>query len=74
MSTDTKELKRGLKYVFGALPFMSLGPILISIGYSAIRKQQNYLFIGIGILAAIVAILLVFMGLRIILNSLFSDK
>jgi hypothetical protein len=74
MSTDTKELKRGLKYVFGALPFMSLGPILISIGYSAIKKQQNYLFVSIGFVAAITAIVLVFLGLRIILNSLFSKK
>ncbi|MGB2128335.1 MAG: DUF6095 family protein [Flavicella sp.] len=73
MSTDTKELKRGLKYIFGALPLISLGPILISIGYSAIKKQQNYLYICLGFIAAIAAILLVFVGLRIILNSLFSD-
>ncbi|RXP63523.1 hypothetical protein EC396_01580 [Lutibacter sp. HS1-25] len=72
MATDRKELVRGLKYEMGALPLLLLGPILITIGFKAIKQQNNYLFLIAGIIIAITAIVLGFIGIRIILNALFS--
>ena len=72
MSTDQNELKRGLKFVFGAIPLLIFAPILMNIGFSAIKKDDNYIFIAIGSIAAIAAIGLVFNGIRIILKSLFN--
>ena len=72
MATDRKELVRGLKYELVALPLLLLGPILITIGFKAIKQQNNYLFLIAGIVLAIAAIVLGFLGIRIILNAFFS--
>ncbi|MFD0763082.1 DUF6095 family protein [Lutibacter aestuarii] len=74
MATDKKELFRGLKYELAALPLLFLAPILITIGYKAIKQQNNYLWLIIGILLAILAVVLGFLGIQIILNALFNKK
>ncbi|NLP56676.1 DUF6095 family protein [Lutibacter sp. B1] len=74
MATDRKELVRGLKYELIALPLVILAPILITIGYKAIKQQNNYIWIVIGIGLAITAIILGFLGIKIILNAFFNDK
>ena len=63
MGTDRKELVRGLKYELIALPLLILGPILITIGFKAIKHQDNYLWLITGIVAATTAIILGFLGL-----------
>jgi hypothetical protein len=72
MSTDQNQLKRGLKFIFGAIPLLVLAPIIINIGFSAIKKDANYMFIFIGFLFAIAAIGLVFNGIRVVLKSIFN--
>lgn len=74
MATNRKELVRGLKYELGAFPLLILAPILITIGFKAIKKQDNYLFLIVGIILAIAAITLGFIGIRIILNAFFNKK
>ena len=75
MSNHQETLKKGIKYVFGALPLMLLAPILLNIGFSAIKKDQNYIFISIGAIVAVAGIALVFLGIKTILNALFlKDK
>ncbi len=74
MGTDRKELVRGLKYVMATLPLLVAAPILISIGFKAIKLQNNYLFLFVGIVLAITAIVLGILGIKIILNALFSRK
>ncbi len=74
MGTDRKELVRGLKYVMATLPLLVAAPILISIGFKAIKLQNNYLFLFVGIVLAIIAIVLGILGIKIILNALFSRK
>ena len=74
MSTDKKELLRGLKYELIALPLLFLAPVLITIGYKAINKDQNYLWLIAGILIATVAVILAYLGIRIVLNALFNNK
>lgn len=74
MGTNKNELIRGLKFELAALPLLILGPVLITIGFKAIKQQHNYLWLIFGILVALTAIILGFIGLRIILNALFNDK
>lgn len=74
MGTNRDELIRGLKYELIAFPLLILGPVLITIGFKAIKQQNNYLWLIIGILIAITAVTLGFLGIRIILNAFFNDK
>ncbi len=74
MSTNKNELIRGLKYELAAFPLLILGPILITIGFKAIKQQQNYLWLIAGVLIAVFAIIIGFIGIRIILNAFFNDK
>ena len=74
MGTNKKELVRGLKYELAALPLLVAAPILITIGFKAIKQQNNYLWLVIGVILAITAIILGFWGIRIILNAFFNEK
>ncbi|UUF12225.1 MULTISPECIES: DUF6095 family protein [Flavobacterium] len=73
MSTNKQLLGKGIKYLTGALPLMFLGPTLI---YNAFMNQHtnwHYLVLGIGIVACLSSMLLIFLGLRIIMKALFND-
>lgn len=73
MATNKEILSKGIKYLAGALPLLFIGPSLI---YNAFMNQQNiwhYLVLAIGITACIAAMLLMFMGLKTIMKSLFND-
>jgi len=74
MGTNRNELMRGLKYELGAFPLLILGPILITIGFKALKHEHNYLWLIVGILTALGAIILGFLGLRIILNAFFNNN
>lgn len=74
MKTNKKELIRALKYEVIALPLVLIAPILISIGFKAIKHHNNYLWIIAGIIVAIIAIIVGFLGIRILLNALFEKN
>jgi uncharacterized protein DUF6095 len=74
MDTNKNELIRGLKYELVAFPLLLLGPILITIGFKAIKQENNYLWLIAGIAIATSAIILGFLGIRIILNAFFNNK
>ena len=63
MSTNPPNIKKGLKFVFGSIPFIILAPILMNIGFSAIKKDDNYIIITIAFVIAIIAIGFVMNGL-----------
>jgi hypothetical protein len=73
MATNKELLSKGIKYLAGALPLLFIGPSLI---YNAFMNQQNiwhYLVLAIGIIACLGAIFLMYMGLKIIMKSIFND-
>ncbi len=74
MGTNRKELVRGIKYELAALPLLVVAPITITIGFKAIKQQNNYSWIIIGVILGITAIILGFLGIRIILNAFFKQK
>ncbi|MDI5949364.1 DUF6095 family protein [Flavobacterium yafengii] len=73
MATNKELLSKGIKYLAGALPLLFLGPAVI---YNAFMNKQNvwhYLVLAIGIIACIAAMFLMYLGLKIIMKSLFND-
>jgi membrane protein YdbS with pleckstrin-like domain len=74
MKSNKNTLIKGLKYEVIALPLILLAPILISIGFKAIKLQQNYWWLILGVLLAIIAIIIGFLGIKIILNALFEKN
>ena len=74
MGTDRNELFRGLKYELATLPLLIAAPILITMGFKAIKQQNNYLYLIVGIVLAISAIVFGILGIKIILNALFNRK
>ena len=73
MSTNKELLSKGVKYLTGALPLMFIGPSLI---YNAFMNQNNiwhYLVLGIGIVACLASMYLIFLGLKYIMKALFND-
>jgi len=74
MGTDRNELVRGLKYELATLPLLIAAPILITMGFKAIKQQNNYIYLIVGIVLAITAIVLGILGIKIILNAFFNTK
>jgi hypothetical protein len=72
MSTNQNLLRKGIKYIFGAIPLIAFAPITISIGYTAIKKDNNYIFIILGCVAGFTAIGLFVTGIRTVLKALFN--
>lgn len=69
---NRKEIIRGIKYEFAALPLMIAAPILFTIGLKAIKAENNYIFAIIGGILTIAAIVVAVKGIKIILNALFD--
>ena len=72
MATDRNQLVRGLKYVLAAFPLLILGPVFITMGFKAIKTNNNYLWLAFGIIFAACAVVLGFIGIKIILNAFFN--
>ncbi|MCW4467801.1 DUF6095 family protein [Flavobacterium sp. MFBS3-15] len=70
MPTDKKILMRGLRYLSGALPLLFLGPVVIH--NSFMNKEHPFfkMVLGVGITFCVIAILLMFKGIRTIMKSL----
>jgi len=74
MNTDKKILQRGILYLSIAMPLLFLGPVVI---HSSFKNQEHpyyFLVLGFGILASLSAMLMLFLGIKKIMNSLFKKK
>ncbi|MGB3592395.1 MAG: DUF6095 family protein [Nonlabens sp.] len=71
-STDREVLSKGIKRLMTSIPFFIGGPILIYIGAG---HEAPIIFLIPGIAFAILAIVCLFTGINLILDSMFkSDK
>ena len=75
MATDKKILMKGIRYLSGALPLFFLGPVIL---HSSLKRpnHDHPLFIpilGLGIIFCILAIFLLFVGIRTIIKSMFDQ-
>lgn len=74
MGTNKDLLAKGIKYLFGGLPLMFIGP---SVMYNAFMNKQNdwhYLVLILGCLICISSVVLAFIGLNTIVKSLFDGN
>jgi len=74
MKNSKDTLLKGLKYEIIALPLLLISPILISMGFKAIKHQHNYWWLIAGIALAITAVIIGYLGIKILLNALFEKK
>ena len=73
MGTDRNQLIKGIKYIAICFPLIFLSPFLITIGFKAI-KNNNYIFLIVGIVLFIVTIILGFIGIKTIVQSFFNKS
>jgi len=73
MATDKLLLNKAIKYLVWALPAVFIGPAVVHFAF--INKQQPLfpVIIGIGIAISITGIVLIFVGIKTIIKSLFND-
>ena len=74
MNTDKKILQKGILYLSIAMPLLFLGPVII---HSAFKNQSHPWYVvvlGFGILACWGAMMMLFLGIRKIMNSLFKKR
>ena len=72
-SSDAKNLfQKGLKYLALALPLLFGSPILITIGFKALKKDDGYLILVLGCILFVFTIAIVTQAFRLILKSLFN--
>lgn len=74
MNTDKKILQKGILFLSIAMPLLFLGPVVI---HSAFKNQEHpyyFLVLGFGILASLSAMLMLSLGIKKIMNSLFKKK
>ena len=72
MGTNRKVLAKGLKYMGWSLPLLFMGPTII---HSSFKNQDHPFYIpvlGLGIIFCLLAIYLIFLGLKTIMKSLFD--
>lgn len=75
MSSEKTPISKGLSYLALALPFLFGAPIVLSIGFSALRKDNVYLILIIGIILVFVAMIITALAVKLITKSFFDkDK
>ncbi|MFK5890654.1 MAG: DUF6095 family protein [Flavobacteriaceae bacterium] len=73
MTQSKNFLKQGLVKFLYALPLLFGGPIVTTIGFKAIKKDDNYLFLIIGVILSLAAIILLATAVKRILQHLFNQ-
>ena len=74
MATNKDLLAKGVKYLFGALPLMFIGPIILNSSFKNKDNPYYYLVLSIGILICLSAMYLAFKGIKTITDSLFDNN
>lgn len=73
IKNDKPYLKKGIRFMVIALPLLFISPIVITIGFKAISKNNSYFMLVLGCVLAIFTIILVIQGIRNLLKSLFDS-
>ncbi|GAA4041693.1 DUF6095 family protein [Flavobacterium chungnamense] len=74
MATNKELLAKGVKYLFGALPLMFVGPIILNSSFKNKDNPYYYLVLSIGIVVCLSAMFLAFKGIKTMTDALFNDK
>ncbi|MDX5585733.1 MAG: DUF6095 family protein [Aureibaculum sp.] len=72
MKNKKPSFANAFKFLALALPFLFIAPIVITIGFKALKKDGAYLFLFLGIILALVAIIITAMGIIKISKYIFD--
>ncbi len=73
MSTNKLLLSKGIKQLGGSLPLLFIGPSVIHNAFINKQNDWHFLVLAIGILICLLAVYLLFLGLKTLTQSLFND-
>lgn len=73
MATDKKILNKGVSYFAFALPLIFIGPSLIHSAFKNTHTLWHYVVLGVGIAMCVGSVVLMFIGLRTIIKSMFGN-
>jgi len=74
MNTDKELLAKGLKFMALALVLMFTGPTLLYIVFGDPRSSTYVPLLIIGLLICLAAIVVAFMGIKTIMDSMFKKE
>ncbi|GAA4971440.1 DUF6095 family protein [Algibacter aquimarinus] len=72
--TDKQVLFKGIKTLVFALLSLFMGPILLSFAFSKPEDKLYYPLLIIGCAISALAVVMLFKGIRTIMNSMFKKK
>jgi hypothetical protein len=72
MHTDKEVLNKGMKFIAWAIPALFIGPTVIHFAFINKLQPTYLLILGFGIIICITAMVLLFLGLKTIMKSLFG--
>ena len=64
--------QKGMKYLAISLPLLFASPIVVTIGFKAVRRDQGYWLLLLGCFLVLLTIVLVSQAFRLLLKSLFA--
>lgn len=73
MDNSKNQIAKGVKIMAIALPLMILGPVILTIGFRALN-DGIYIWLIIGCILLLSAIIIAFKGIKTILNGLFEKN
>lgn len=73
MATNKELLAKGVKYLFGALPMMFIGPTIMYNAFMNKHTNWHYLILAIGCVLCIASVYLAFKGIKTMTDALFND-
>ncbi len=70
---DAKRVfQKGMKYLAIALPFLFVTPIVVTIGFKALRRDQSYWLLIVGCFLVAITLVIMAQAFRLLLKSLFA--
>lgn len=75
MKTKKSKLNKSITLLGITFPLLFLSPLLLSLGFKAIGRLQltlGYVFVGLGSIIGIAAIVIMSMGIKFLLDHLFE--
>ena len=73
MNNSRQTITKGVKYIAISTLFFFIGPVVLSIGFRA-KEDGVYIWLVIGIILSLAAIIISLLGLRTIVKGIFLDK
>ena len=64
--------QKGMKYLALSLPLLFISPIVVTVGFKALRRDDSYGLLILGCFLVVLTVVIVSQGFRLLLKSLFA--